>query len=119
MLSPAFVILSVLPDPQAAPESHLPANPARGAIIDDWFIPVRAKLIDLAAFLDRVERYGVADDYRCAALREAAALLTDGQPERARRILEKLSDPTTVPDEKSTGKAAYGAWQPPAAADRK
>ena len=110
----AFVILSVLPDPQA-PESHLPANPARDAIVNDWFIPIRAKLIDLAAFLDRVERYGVADDFRCVALREAAALLVDGQPERARRILEKLSDPTTEPDEKSTGKAAFGAWQPPAA----
>ena len=61
-----------------------------------------------------MERYGSADDFRCAALRQAAALLFDGQPERARRILESLSDPTTVPDEKSTGKAALGAWQPPA-----
>lgn len=93
----------------------LPANPARGAIINDGFIAVRAKLIDLAAFLDRAERYGVADDFRCVALREAATLLIDGQPERARRILEKLSDPTTEPDEQSTGKAALGAWEPPAA----
>jgi hypothetical protein len=40
--------------------------------------------------------------------------LVDGKPERARRILEKLSDPTTAPEEKSSGKAALGAWQPPA-----
>ena len=73
---------------------------------------MRAKLIDVAAFLDRVERYGVADDFRCAALREAAALLVDGKPERARRILEALSDPTTTPDAKSSGKAAAGAWRP-------
>ena len=86
--------------------------------MDHGFIPVRAKLIEVAAFLDRVERHAVADDFRCAALRAAAALLVDGKPERARRILEKLSDPTTQPDAKSTGKAALGAWLPtsPAAA---
>jgi hypothetical protein len=90
----------------------LPAKPAQGAIIDVGFIPVRAKLIDVAAFLDRVERYAVADDFRCEALRAAAKVLVDGKPERARRILEKLSDPTTKPEEKSSGKAALGAWRP-------
>ena len=81
-------------------------------IVDHGFVPTRAKLIDVAAFLDRVERYRTADDFRCAALRAAAELLVDGKPERARRILEKLSDPTTAPEKKSSGKAALGAWQP-------
>ena len=80
------------------------------AVVDHGFVPVRAKLIEVAAFLDRVERYAVADDFRCAALRRAAALLVDGRPARARRILEQLSDPTTRPDAVSTGKAALGAW---------
>ena len=84
--------------------------------MEHGFVPARAKLIDVAAFLDRVERYEIAKDFRCAALREAAAVLVDGKPERARRILEKLSDPTTEPEATSTGKAALGAWQPPAAA---
>lgn len=83
--------------------------------MDQGFIPVRAKLIEVAAFLDRVERHDVADDFRCAALRSAAELLVDGKPERARRILESLSDPTTEPDLKSSGKAALGAWQSPVA----
>ncbi len=83
------------------------------AVVDQGFIPVRAKLIEVAAFLDRVERYGSANDFRCAALREAAALLIDGKPERARRMLEKLSDPTTEPEAASSGKAALGAWQNP------
>lgn len=83
---------------------------APGAIVDQGFIPVRAKLIEVAAFLDRVERYRAADDFRCAALRDAARLLVDGQPERARRILEKLSDPTTAPADSAGGKAAVGAW---------
>jgi hypothetical protein len=82
--------------------------------VDHGFIPTRAKLIEVAAFLDRVERYEVADDFRCAALREAATLLVDGKPERARRILEALSDPTTEPEPKSSGKAAIGAWRPTA-----
>lgn len=85
------------------------------AVVDHGFIAVRAKLIDLAAFLDRVERHGAAGDFRCAALREAAALLVDGRPERARRILELLSDPTTEPELKSSGKAAFGAWPRPSA----
>ena len=86
------------------------------AVVDHGFIPVRAKLLEVAAFLDRVERYDAAGDFRCAALREAAALLVDGKPERARRILEKLSDPTTEPEAVSSGKAALGAWQRPATA---
>lgn len=97
-----------------APASPNPsADPAAArAVVDLGFVPVRAKLLEVAAFLDRVERHGAADDYRCAALRDAARLLSDGQPERARRILEALSDPSTEPDTASTGKAATGAWRP-------
>ncbi len=102
---------------RSTPRLRLP--PAGRAIVDHGFIPVRAKLIEVAAFLDRVERYETADDFRCAALREAAKLLVDGRPERARRILEKLSDPTTAPEEKSSGKAALGAWQKPSRAAKK
>ena len=93
-----------------------PAPAAVRAVVDHGFIPVRAKLIEVAAFFDRVERHAVADDFRCAALRAAAKLLVDGKPERARRILESLSDPTTEPEAISSGKAALGAWQRPAAA---
>jgi hypothetical protein len=91
---------------------QLPVSAVPRAVVEHGFIPTRAKLIEVAAFLDRVERYKVADDFRCAALRAAAAVLVDGKPERARRILEKLSDPTTEPDVVSSGKAALGAWEP-------
>lgn len=96
-------------------QGSLPPSPPAKAVVDAGFIPVRAKLIEVAAFLDRVERYAVADDFRCRALRAAARLLVDGKPERARRILENLSDPTRQPEEKSSGKAALGAWQRPGA----
>ena len=106
-----------MPKTRASGSPNLPSATVAGrVVVDHGFIPVRAKLIEVAAFLDRVERHAVADDFRCAALRAAAALLVDGKPERARRILEKLSDPTTQPDVKSTGKAALGAWQPTSSA---
>jgi hypothetical protein len=89
------------------------STPRPTALVDHGFVPTRAKLIEVAAFLDRVERHGAAGDFRCVALREAAALLVDGQPARARRILEQLSDPTTAPETRSSGKAALGAWQKP------
>lgn len=104
-----------MPKPRASrSQGRLPANVSPRALVDHGFVPVRAKLIEVAAFLDRVERYGAADDFRCEALRAAAKVLVDGKPARARRILEKLSDPTTKPDKVSTGKAALGAWQKPA-----
>jgi hypothetical protein len=100
--------------------SHAPRLPSRSpavfsprVLVDHGFVPARAKLIEVAAFLDRVDRHGAAEDFRCAALRDAVGLLADGKPERARRILESLSDPTTEPDAVSSGKAALGAWQKP------
>ncbi|MBL9189161.1 MAG: hypothetical protein JNK23_16890 [Opitutaceae bacterium] len=107
-----------MPKPRAKSSPTRPAAPtaAARAVVDHGFIPVRAKLIEVAAFLDRTERHAIAGDFRVAALREAAELLVDGRPERARRILEKLSDPTTDPEIVSSGKAALGAWQPAAPA---
>ncbi len=92
-------------------KSVLPPKAVRSQVVDLGFVPVRASLIEVAAFLDRVERYGVADDFRCTALREAAKALADGNPARARRILESLSDPTTEPAPKAEGKAASGAYR--------
>lgn len=100
------------PRSKRARASTSPATAGAGAaVVEVGFIPTRAKLIEVAAFLDRVDRHGVAGDFRCVALRAAAALLTDGRGRRARRILEKLSDPTTEPDMVSSGKAALGAWR--------
>lgn len=96
------------------PVARQSASPVREAVVDHGFIPVRAKLLEVAAFLDRVERHAVAGDFRCVALRQAAAVLVDGRPERARRILERLSDPTTEPAAGAAGGVAVGAWAPPA-----
>lgn len=80
------------------------------AWLDAQFVGVRAKVLEVAAFLDRAERYGMAADFRCVALRDVLPLLSDGQGERARRILEALSDPSTEPAPAAVGKGASGAW---------
>jgi hypothetical protein len=42
--------------------------------------------------------------------RKGLKLLVDGEGERARRVLEALSDPTTETIPKSPGKGAVGAY---------
>ena len=83
----------------------------RNELLDLYFMDSRAKLIDLAAFLDRVDR-GTGDaDFRLAAFREALKELAGGKPTRARDVLLALSDPTSEPIAKSPGKGAVGAWK--------
>ncbi len=70
----------------------------------------RAKVIDLAAFMDRVERADGEEDFRMKAFREALKELEKGNSDRAKRVLLSLSDPTKEPIEKAPGKGATGAW---------
>jgi hypothetical protein len=91
-----------------------PSRLTRTEIVDLYFLEHRAKLIDIAAFLDRVDRASAADDtaedFRLRQFRQALALLLDGEDERARRVLELLSDPTTEPIDSAGVKGASGAW---------
>lgn len=84
----------------------------REKVVDLYFLEHRAKLLDIAAFLDRVERAApAADDFRMAALRCASAILLDDQPEKARRVLEAFSDHTTEPIPSAENmKGAHGAY---------
>lgn len=84
----------------------------RQAVLDQYFIEVRAKLIEVAAFLDRVDRAEGGDDYRIKAFRAALKELEGNRPERAKQILLALSDPTTEPIPAAKGKSASGAWSP-------
>jgi len=70
----------------------------------------RSKVIDLAAFLDRVERNEGKDDFRMKSLRAALLKLGAPGPEKARQILLLLSDPTTEPASEAGTKTANGAW---------
>ena len=82
-------------------------------LVDLGFMDARIKLIDVAAFLDRVQRHGQEDDYRVRALKSALeGLAGAGEGGRARRILESLSDPSEEPIPVAPGKGAFGAFDP-------
>lgn len=82
----------------------------RQALLDLYFMDARSKLIDLAAFLDRVDRGEGEADFRFDAFKKALAALSSGEPQRARQVLLALSDPSTEPIDRSPGKGAVGAW---------
>ena len=85
----------------------------RDQVVDSYFMEHRAKVLDIAAFLDRVDRAEGSDDtedFRVSALKDAISVLIDGQPQRARRILDLLSDPTGEPIDEAPGKGAAGAY---------
>ena len=71
----------------------------------------RFRLIELAAFLDRVERSDGEEDFRLKAFREALGELGGDEPGKAKRVLMRLSDPTTEPIAAATTKAAAGAYK--------
>lgn len=83
---------------------------SRERVLELYFMEARSKLIDLAAFLDRVERAEGADDFRMAAFRQALQELHRGEADRAKRVLLALSDPTREPLAAATSRAATGAW---------
>ncbi len=83
----------------------------RQQVLDLYFVDARHKLIELGAFLDRVERASGEADFRLKAFRAAQAELSAPAPDKARRILLAFSDPTTEPIPAAPGKSACGAWR--------
>lgn len=83
--------------------------PTKQQILDLHFMDARCKLIDLAAFLDRVERHEGEADFRFEALKKALPILLSPQPGRAKAVLDSLSDESTEPIEKATLQGAFGA----------
>jgi hypothetical protein len=82
----------------------------RRELLDLYFLEARAKVIDLAAFLDRVGHAEGETDFRYQALKQAFAELQREEPDCARRVLLTFSDQTTEPIAKATVKGACGAW---------
>jgi hypothetical protein len=82
----------------------------RADVLDLYFADARSKLIDLAAFLDRVERSSGEGDFRLVAFRAALEHLASLAPEKTKAVLRTLSDPTTEPLASATTKGAAGAW---------
>ncbi len=83
--------------------------PSKQELLDLQFIDARHKLIDVAAFLDRIDRHSGDDDYRLAALKAALPLLLEERPDRARAVLEAFSDHTTDVPLSAPFQGAFGA----------
>jgi hypothetical protein len=93
--------------------SNPPNCPLSGPeIVDEYFIENRTRVLELAAFLDRLDRVDAqhaARDFRMQALSEAVeALSVPG--DRLMRIQMLLSDPTIAPLERLDRKSALGAF---------
>lgn len=82
----------------------------RQQVLDRYFMDARCKLIDIAAFLDRVERSAGKDDFRLKAFKEALGELSGRKRNKAERVLLTFSDPTSDPIAKAPGKGACGAY---------
>ena len=79
-------------------------------VLDRYFLEHRAKLIDIAAFLDRLERAEGQEDFRAEAFRQALRSL-DG-PDRAKGVLLSFSDPGADPIDSAAVQGATGAHDP-------
>ena len=87
-------------------------------VLSAGFAENRARLLEVAAFLDRLDRAGEPEaaraDFRYRALRQAITLLAESGAARTKALLVNLSDPTAEPLESAEGlKGAYGAWPGP------
>jgi hypothetical protein len=87
---------------------------AEHELLDAYYVENRTRLLEVAAFLDRIDRAranGPAD-FRMAAFHRALGVLAGGESDRTGRIQLLLSDrteePLPVPDRRS----ACGAPRP-------
>jgi len=84
-------------------------------ILDLYFIENRARLLDIASFLDRIDRYGETQkakgDFRYRAFMAAIKILTEAKGERTKKIQLLFSDQTTTPVDSARGLKTTGAWE--------
>ena len=96
----------------------IPSPKTGRELVDEYFIENRTRLLEIAAFLDRLDRTDpslVDRDFRVRAFRDSVRLLearpAGGEPQtRVERIQHLMSDPTTEPLEKLDTKSARGAY---------
>jgi hypothetical protein len=93
------------------PQPH--ESPLTGAeIVDEYFIENRTRLLEIAAFLDRVDRVDPAAasrDFRMRVFADAIQALAS-RSDRLMRIQLLLSDPTVEPLDRLDRKSALGAF---------
>jgi hypothetical protein len=88
-------------------------------LIAEYFMEHRVQVLELAAFLDRLDRAREIDadgDFRLRSVREALAVLVDDGPpgQRVQRVQMIFSDPRSELLEELDQKSAKGAYDPEA-----
>jgi hypothetical protein len=86
-------------------------------LIGEYFMEHRVQVLELAAFLDRLDRareIDAADDFRLRSIREALGVLVDGDGARVQRVQMIFSDPRSELLEELDQKSAKGAYDPEA-----
>ena len=81
-------------------------------LVDEYFIENRTKILEIAAFLDRLDRADpsyASRDFRMKAFTEALATLSR-KGNRLDLIQMQLSDPTSTPLGALDRKSALGAY---------
>ena len=81
-------------------------------LINEYFMEYRAQLLDVAAFLDRMERSvekNGEDDFRFKALLDSIKVLASDEPMRVERMQMILSDADTRLLEERDSVSAFGA----------
>src|SRR5712691_5156902 len=82
-------------------------------LVEEYFIEHRTKILDIAAFLDRLDRArerDAEDDFRLVAFRRALQTLCANETSRVETIQMILSDPNTELLEQLDRKSAFGAY---------
>ena len=83
-------------------------------LVDEYFIENRTRLLEIAAFLDRLDRADpayAAQDFRMKAFADALAAAA-GTGSRVDQIQLLLSDPSSEPLDALDRKSAVGAYDP-------
>ena len=83
-------------------------------VLQEYFIENRTRILEIAAFLDRLDRASDApssqEDFRLLAFRRALDVLASEEPDKIGHVQLIFSDPTTEPKAKLDSKSAAGAW---------
>jgi len=91
----------------------IPSALSATQLIDEYFIENRNRVLEVAAFLDRLDRADASlarADFRVKALAEAIAVLVGHSQTRVRDIQLLMSDPSTEPLPALDRKGAVGAF---------
>ncbi len=95
-------------------DAHYSRMKAKG-LLDLYFVENRARLLDIASFLDRIDRYEGAEDarsdFRYRAFLKALEIILTATEGRTRAAQMVFSDRSVEPIESAVGLKAYGAWE--------